>query len=716
MPDLLRSALWYAARGWAVFPCAAGDKLPLTKHGLNDASIEAAKIHAWWKQWPTANVAIATGQSGLVVVDVDVKNGAQGVESWRDLVATHGQELESTVCAETPSGGLHYYFKANGRQVRNSASKLGPGLDVRAQGGYVVAPPSKTPEGEYAWAMLCNPVERQLAELPVTLANVLQTEIPTTTVEGDDAIPAGQRNDTLASIAGLLRAKGMGAEAILAVLKIENQRCKPPLDEDELAKIAGSIARYTPAPATHNLTDLGNALRFVEIEGENVRYCHKWGKWLVWDEQRWQIDESGLVEIKAQAVVRDMLAEAAKPETSKERRESLARYALSCESLAKRRAWITSAQPYVAITPDELDQDPWLMNCLNGTLDLRTGELGPPRREDLLTKLTPVRYDPEATCPTWLAFQAAICDGHDDLVAFKQKAFGYGLTGDVSEQVFFLHYGTGSNGKTTELTTLREVLGPDYALHTPTETLMVQRSQGVPNDVARLRAMRFVTAIESEAGRRLAESLVKQLTGGDTLTARFLYGEFFEFKPTHKLYLAANHKPEIRGTDHAMWRRIRLIPYEVTIPDAEQDRQLPEKLMDEAEGILAWLVEGCLRWQAEGLKPPRSVVEATESYRNEMDALGEFITDCCVMFPGAEVKTADLYEAYEQWCQANGEKDLLSKRGFTMRLIERGGILREHTRNHRSYRGIGLKVTPVQAEVFEPAPEDDSPDTDSIPF
>lgn len=450
----------------------------------------------------------------------------------------------------------------------------------------------------------------------------------------------------------------------------------------------------------YNLTDLGNAMRFVLCEGENVRYCHPWGKWLVWDGRRWKIDDTGAVEIKAVCVVKRLLMESANAD-SQDQREKLRRFSRATESLSKRRALLISAQPYVTISPDELDTDPWLLNCTNGTLDLRTGEIRAPERSDYLTKLAPTDYDPEAECPDWRAFQDTICGGNQGLVAFKQRAFGYGLTGDVSEQIFFMHYGTGSNGKSTELNTIKDIVGPDYAQHTATETLMVKRNPGVPNDVAKLKGARFVTAIESEAGRRMAEALVKQLTGGDVLTARFLYGEFFEFRPTHKLYLAANHKPEIRGTDHAMWRRIRLIPYTVTIPDDEQDKQLPDKLLAEAAGILAWLVQGCLEWQRDGLVPPESVKNATSAYKDEMDALGDFITECCVLFPGAKVTAAELYKAYKEWGAKGGEEETMSKRSFGVRLRERGTVsdVRIGSRGSRGYKGIGLKGTAVQAEI-----------------
>jgi putative DNA primase/helicase len=634
-----------------------------------------------------------------------VKNGAQGMESWRDLRQAYGAEIEETLISETPTGGMHVWYIRNGYAIGNSAGKLGPGLDVRGIGGYVVAPPSVTPEGEYRWALGHNPTQKALLPFPKPLASLLDdghkpAEHLRAKAKGE--IAQGERNSTLTSIAGLLRSRGMSPDGILQVLRTENKRCDPPLDEAELAKIAHSMARYEPDGESFNLTDLGNALRFVALEGKHARYCAPWGKWLLWDGHRWRIDEAQEIELRAVSVIRDLLRQAAAAE-SDEQRKMLAKYARTTESRRARRDLLASAAPYLAVAPDELDCDPWLLNCQNGTLDLRSGELRAADPNDLITKMAPVDYDPDAECPAWLAFEDQICGGDRALVAFKAQAFGYGLTGDVSEQVFFLHYGTGANGKSTELTAIRDVLGEDYAFHTPTETLLAQRYGSVPNDVARLKGTRFVTAVESEAGRRLAEALVKQLTGGDTITARFMRAEWFSFKPTHKIYLAANHKPEIRGTDYAMWRRVRLIPYETTIPLEKQDKHLGDKLAAEATGILAWLVQGCLDWQRnKGLTPPQAVVKATESYRSEMDILGDFVEDCCVLAPGAQVTVREIYDAYLKWADDNGEKERLSKTMFTLRLTERGiARARLGPKQVRGYQGIGLKGETIQKEILD---------------
>jgi putative DNA primase/helicase len=336
---------------------------------------------------------------------------------------------------------------------------------------------------------------------------------------------------------------------------------------------------------------------------------------------------------------------------------------------------------------DNLDADPWLLNVQNGTLDLRTGKLRKHRREDLMTKLAPVAYEAQAAAPTWEVFLHRIFGGDADLIRFVQKAVGYSLTGSTQEQCLFILYGTGANGKSTFLNVVSTMLGK-YASHTPTETLLVNRSDGVRNDLARLQGARFVTAVEAEGGRRLAEAQVKQLTGGDKVTARYLYQEHFEFYPTFKIWLAVNHKPTIQGTDHAIWRRIRLIPFTVTIPEPERDKRLMEKLLAELPGILRWAVKGGLAWQQEGLEPPLAVKEATGRYRAEMDTVAQFILERCITGPDEQVSTGDLYAEYAGWCAQVGEQ-ALSPKAFAGVLREQG-FTPSRTKKERLWRGLAL--------------------------
>jgi putative DNA primase/helicase len=677
----------YRRRGWSPIPIKEQSKEPnlveLEPYLNRTATTEELNSWAW------SGVGIVTGRlSGVLVLDVDSAEGEA-------FLRKHGHP--PTPMVRTASGGLHVYFKHPDHDVKTRL-RPAPGLDIKASGGYVVAPPSIGENGKpYEWIL--SPEEAELADPPEWLMSIVRSRLfkrPAGPVE--DRIPKGERNKALASIAGTMRRRGMGEAEILAALAVTNaQRCQPPLETEEVEKIAASVARYEPAdnvvhisvnghgraqpPQGYNLTDLGNSERFVARYGEEVRYCHPWGKWLLYDSTRWRVDDAGRAHRLAKETVRGIYREASE-EGDENRRKALAKHARASESERRIRAILELAKSEVAVSPDELDADPWLLNALNGTIDLRTGKLREHRREDFVTKLAPVEYRPDATAPAWEAFLKRVLPSAD-LRGFVQRAAGYSATGDTSEQCMFIHHGPGANGKSTFQETLSAALG-DYAMRTPTETLLVKRSGAVPNDVARLKGARFVTASETEEGRRLAEGLVKDLTGQDTISARFMRAEWFDFKPTHALHLSTNHKPEIRGTDAAIWRRIRLVPWAVTIPPAEQDRKLAEKLRDELPAVLAWIVRGCLAWQREGLQAPDEVRQATKAYRAEMDVLAAFLADCCVRDEDEEAFAGELWGAWKRWCEETGEQAGSQKR-FGGRLAERGFL------NHRDSR-TGRKV------------------------
>jgi len=458
--------------------------------------------------------------------------------------------------------------------------------------------------------------------------------------------------------------------------------------------VARPAERAKPEEGPH-LTDLGNAQRLVARHREGLRYSFPLGKWFAWDGRRWAPDETGEVYRKAKETVRAMYAEASQIRDEKAR-EALAKHALRSESDGKVRAMVSLArsEPGVPVLPAELDRDPWVLNVVNGTLNLRSGELRPHRREDYITKIAPVEYDPEAKAPTWEAFLDSIFPGRHQVVRFIQKAVGYSLTGDTREHALFFCYGGGSNGKTTKLKTLQETLG-DYAKQAPPDLLMAKQGTEHPTGLADLAGARLVVCVEAQEGKRLAEALVKQMTGGDRVKARRMREDYWEYQPTHKIWLAANHKPRVRGTDYAIWRRIRLIPFTATFhpPDSnlepKQDPALPEKLRAELPGILRWAIEGCLAWQREGLAPPDEVKAATEAYRAESDTLGAFIDEKCSVEPTERARAGDLYREYVKWCEENGERPE-SQRRFGERLAERGFTRKKAGGGIHTWEGIGL--------------------------
>jgi putative DNA primase/helicase len=452
---------------------------------------------------------------------------------------------------------------------------------------------------------------------------------------------------------------------------------------EELLRIVEAAPEWKPAHSTYALTDSGNAERFAAQHGDTVLYCYPWKTWLAYDGKRWDRDCGGLIDRAAKKTVRSIYTEAAE-EPDANSREAIVKFARQSESAIRRAAMIRLAQSEegIPVQPDDLDTDPWALACHNGIIDLRRGQLLPHNPKRLFTKLCPVVYDPGATCPQWLAFLDRTFNSRQQLIAFIRRLLGYWLTGDVSEQILAIFFGVGANGKTTLLTTFMEMFGADFAMKAPQDLLMAKKGAH-PTERADLFGKRFVACIETDKNRRLAEALTKELVGGDRIRARRICQDSFEFAPTHKIVLAANHKPVIRGTDHAMWRRIRLVPFDVVIPPAEQDKHLLTKLRAELPGILAWCVQGCLQWQRDGLGEPQEVAEATGDYELEEDTLLRFLTECCETGPDLRVKASDLLRAFNDW---TGEK--VSQREFGNALTEKG--IRRFKSNGTWYSGLGL--------------------------
>jgi len=354
------------------------------------------------------------------------------------------------------------------------------------------------------------------------------------------------------------------------------------------------------------------------------------------------------------------------------------------ESAVKAAAWVKELN----ITSEQLDPDPWLLNVCSGTLNVLTGEFSGHRQEDMITKIANVDYELNADCPLWKQFIHEIMDYKSDVIQFVQTASGWAITGDTSEQCMFILFGTGANGKSTFLNTIMNLLG-EYAIATPTETFMRKQGEQITNDIARLRGTRFVTTTEAEHGKRLSEPLIKQITGNDRMTARFLYGEFFNFVPTFKIFMATNHKPVIKCTDHGIWRRIKLIPFITRIEEDKQDKHLEQKLMLEGPGILNWLVEGARRWCKEGLRTPNIIINATDEYRAEMDIIGNFLRERCLHVSGTSISSRELFKCYQDWCDENNVR-ASSERFFGLRLKELG-LEQKRSTDGRYWQGIQLQ-------------------------
>ncbi|MGW8890402.1 phage/plasmid primase, P4 family [Bacillus subtilis] len=445
-------------------------------------------------------------------------------------------------------------------------------------------------------------------------------------------------------------------------------------------------------PPVFHLTELGNAERLVYYHGKNIRYCNELD-WLIWNGKMWEEDSKRQIEALTAQTLRAIYGEAKATEDGY-RKKQLNDWAKKCERRNIRMNTILDTRPMVAVRKQELDSHKYLFNCENGVIDLKTGELLPHDRDFLFTKISSVAYQKDADCPNWKAFLESIFIDEQgqpnyEIIDFMQKAIGYSLTGDTTEQVMFFLFGNGRNGKSTFINTVQQLLG-DYGRQTNSDTFIKKKNDSsINNDIARLDGARFVSAVESEEGQQLSESLVKQITGGEKMSARFLRQEYFEFTPEFKVFFTTNHKPIVKGSDEGIWRRIRLVPFTVTIPKEKVDKKLPQKLAAEMPGILRWAVEGCLKWQKEGLKEPEVIRKATEGYREDMDILGPYMSERCVVHPSAKIEAKELYKDYKNWCYENDEIELKNRAFY--RQIEIRGFKKENgAKNKVFFYGIGL--------------------------
>lgn len=486
---------------------------------------------------------------------------------------------------------------------------------------------------------------------------------------------------------GLRRARGRMAEGeallgfgSLVTMAGGRAACPSPMTATRAATTENELA-----------TDLGNARRLVRRHGENLRYVHLWRKWLVWREGHWRVDEDGEVMRLAKNTVEALHSEATKIEDEAKRTE-LRRHALKCQAAARLEAMIQLAQSEkeVVLSPSAVDRDRWLLGVQNGVVDLRTGRFREARREDYITRIAGVAYDPDARCPEWTRFLDTITNGDEALIAHIQRAVGYTLTGSVREEVIFVLWGTGRNGKSSFRETIVALLG-DYAIAADASLLVTQKQAGgATPDVARLHGCRLVAINETAQNDILNEARVKFLTGNDKIAARHLHSEFFDFDPTHKAFVTTNHKPIVRGTDLGLWRRIHLWPFAVTIPEDRIEHGFRERvLMPELPGVLNWGLEGLRAYLSQGLKPPLAVRAATEEYRADMDALGQWIEESCEIDRAIETPTNTLYADYRRWC---GQEGMFTMSGakFGREMTARGFIRVRGGGGQKRFRGLRL--------------------------
>ncbi|WP_084031756.1 phage/plasmid primase, P4 family [Anaerobacillus arseniciselenatis] len=685
-------------------------KRPIQK-GWQDATQPGMADHEI-RKWHKLN-----GWTGLLVPDgydvIDIDNIEEGERIFKALKAEHYKFH----AIKTVRGYQFFFRTTNVVQGQDAVVLMAGGFvgDYRLSGRGQIVLPSQNTKGR-EWIHTSN---EELSPMPIFFNRLKKV--------GNEGRPfpvplaEGGRNNTLYSHCCRLVEFGFTGDQVADIATFLNKYFfSPPLDQREfnntlnsaLSKQASGkvyLANFRGGeqppdhpiektkdeqPKNFNLTEIGNAERLVHHHGDNLRYCIEFEEWLIWNGKVWEQDKKKSIERIATKTFRKIYSEAGKEE-EENRRQKLIKWAQSSEKSSVLLNSIDRSKAMLPVLRSELNRDIFKFNCSNGVIDLKTGQLLPHNRGDMLTNYTNIEYNETSECPTWLAFLESIMKDENgnvkhDLIEFLQRAIGYTLTGDTREQCVFFLWGGGRNGKSTFINTIKEILG-DYGKQTNADTFTSKNNEGgINNDIARLNDARFVSAVESEEGQRLSEALIKQLTGGEPITARFLRKEFFEFIPEFKIFFTTNHKPIVKNNDEGIWRRIKLIPFSVTIPKEEIDTQLPQKLKDELPGILRWAVEGCLKWQQEGLGEPAEVKQATQGYKEEMDILGEFLNDHCVIRATARVAVKDLYEKYKEWCKETGEYET-TQRKFNRRLEERGFIKKRSGKaGNTEFHGIGI--------------------------
>jgi putative DNA primase/helicase len=489
------------------------------------------------------------------------------------------------------------------------------------------------------------------------------------------------RHNILRGAAVRMAKRGYSYEQIVAELASLNARLAvPPLEDSEILQIADWIRDRSP------YSDLGNAQFFAARYGTKMFWMPKEKQWLLFEDGRWTDAGSGGAGLLSHYAIRDLHREAdGLPATA---RDDAAKWAHKSESAGHIEAMVRLTKSLCPAEPDDFDQDHWLLNAGNGAIDLRSGLLCEPRPEDMLRLSTSVSCDPAATCPRWLKFLDEVFTPHPDLLPFIHRAVGYSLTGEMREHCMFILHGGGANGKSTLLAVLQALLG-EYAGTCAHSTLVARDHGEARNDLAQLRGKRLAVAQETKEGASLDEEVIKGLTSGDRVQVRSLYQEYFQMDPRFKIWLATNHLPKIEGADDGIWRRIRLIPFDVSFLGREDKGLLPT-LLSELPGILNWALAGCMDWQREGLGTAQSIKDATAGYRVESDEVLLFATERCILDRRFSVRANALYASYKAWAGERGDKPM-SNAMFGRRAAKLPGV-RKRPSNGIIYEGIGHQV------------------------
>ena len=714
MTDRLEAALDLTQRGMAIVLCE-GKSPDVSGKGWQNRRWTEQDIKREFDRHPSRTLGLIMGpRSGVIDLECD------SPEAEKTLLDLFDGEVPVTPTWKSKRGKhrLHQYaarLDVIGKGHFN-IGKLDVKLGCGGKGTQCIAPPSTVEGVAREWLPGLGLDDVDAAELPELVIDKLILHGCNETngdVSRADAVSGGvaegERNDAAAAWIGRLLAKGANLDDPKHWQDtVEwNEKNEPPLLEPELRQTFQSILgrerarRRTPPTdrlsirSAEGRTDIANGRRFAQLHGRNVRYCHPWKRWLVWDGRRFKRDDTGAVFRLAKRVADKLWAEARQTD---EKPPLVFAAKTANDKHVKAMLNQAASEPGIPVLPAQLDQNHWLLNCPNGTVALRTGTVRSHDRTDLITALCPTPFNPEAGSYHFDQFLESIFLTND-LIQLVGRWFGYCLTGDVREQVLPIFWGKGAKGKSTLLNLFRDAVGHDYTMQAKPDLLLTTKYETHATERMDLFEKRFVSCTETEEGRRLNESFAKTLVGGEPIRCRRCYENSWQFDPTHKVVLCTNHRPKIKGTDHAIWRRLRLVPFTVKFwsPDEnetgplelKQDKELPDRLREEYEGLLAWAVRGCVEWQAHGLGRPASVADATADYRNDEDIVGRFIADCCVAGPAVTVIFGQLYSAIEVWCEDVGE-DVPSKK-FVGRYLQHQAYTKVKGRPV-AYQGAGLKA------------------------
>lgn len=638
---------------------------------------------------------MATGK--IVVIDVDVKNGAKGPESLAALERDHGP-LPETLRVRTPTGGWHYWFYTP--QVVGNRAGIRPGIDVRGRGGYVVLPGSTLNGVPYTFDNPSTPIKALpaalFAEITAPKHKAPPIRVPAVAQALADAtlgFPEGMRNDGVFRLAASLRGRDIPLDEARTQVMMVAAACQPPLPAEEAERcLRSAYESYPPNGYRAPLTHLGNAECFVQAEGATARFVVGLDQWLIRDGDQWRISFVGEIHQKAKAVLR---ARKREDRTSDpDQMGAVTKFVLGCE---KKRPLddmlaLAAREPGMSIHAADLDRDDHLLGVKNGVLDLTTRSLVTPGPDQYVTKQAGTDFDPSATCPRWTRFINEIADGDPAWGHYVQKVLGYLLRGGNPAQRFFILNGGGANGKSTLISVVSAFMG-QYGVTVEPAVFMWRKHanpSGPSEDILRLRGARLAWTSEVGEGEVLNEDLVKRISGGDKLAARGVYARHtVEFDPRFTAMMVTNHLPIIRGDDHGIWRRISVIPFNRTFTPVQQDKDLTAKLLRELPGILNWCLDGLAAYDREGLVAPACIQAASQEYREELDLLADWLANNCVQDPKATADTDSLYQDFRGYNFDDDVAKGLSKRAF-------GRKLKDHkfesckVRASRGWRGLRL--------------------------